>query len=123
MSKPAVQDGQESGGVATAPAKPRKAPTSKPKREPPYAVVLHNDDFNTVEFVVETLQKVFGYDLTKAMELTLEAHKTGRSCVWSGHRELAELKAEQIVSRGPDPVMRDLGARPLRVTVEPLPSE
>ena len=93
---------------------------TKPKRQPPYAVILHNDDLNTVEHVIGVLRKVFNYDRTKAVQLTLEAHKTGRSAVWSGTLELAELKADQIRACGPDPEMKASGALALRVTIEPL---
>lgn len=90
------------------------------KRQPPYAVILHNDDINTVVFVVEVLQKVFGYPVEKCVQLMLEAHHNGRSVVWSGTLELAELKADQIHSCGPDPDQKDKGAEPLRVSLEPL---
>ncbi|MCU0978147.1 MAG: ATP-dependent Clp protease adaptor ClpS [Pirellulaceae bacterium] len=92
------------------------------KRQPPYAVVLHNDDVNGFDFVVEVLRKVFHYDRLKAELLTLQAHETGRSAIWSGSLEVAELKADQVRSCGPDPRMSALGALPLRVTIEPLPS-
>ena len=91
------------------------------KRQPPYAVVLHNDDVNGFDFVIEVLRKVFHYDRLKAERLTLQAHETGRSAVWSGNLEVAELKADQVRSCGPDPRMLSLGALPLRVTIEPLP--
>lgn len=90
------------------------------KRQPPYAVILHNDDVNTFGFVVEVLIKVFGYTLEKCVQLMLEAHNTGRSVVWSGTLELAELKADQIHSCGPDPDQKGKGAEPLRVSLEPL---
>ena len=88
--------------------------------DPRYAVVLHNDDINTFDFVIKVLQKVFGYGALKASWLTMKAHCAGRSAVWTGHLEVAELRAEQIVSCGPDPTRIDHGARPLRVTIEPL---
>lgn len=100
----------------------KAAARAKPKRQPPYAVILHNDDLNTVEHVVAVLRKVFNYDRTKAVKLMLEAHTTGRSIVWSGMLEVAELKADQIRSCGPDPEAKARGALSLRVTVEPLPS-
>ena len=92
------------------------------RRQPPYAVVLHNDDLNGFDFVVEVLRKVFHYDQLKSLRLTLEAHETGRSVVWSGSLEVAELKADQVRSCGSDPRMSARGALPLRVTIEPLPS-
>lgn len=92
----------------------------KPKRQPPYAVVLHNDALNTMGFVVGALRKVFGYDAERAQELMLRAHVGGKARVWTGTRELAELKADQLKSCGADPVMKFFGARPLRVSVEPV---
>ena len=90
---------------------------TRTQRQPPYAVVLHNDDHNNFAFVVAVLQKVFGYAVEKCVKLMLEAHKTGRAVVWVGSLEVAELKAEQIHSCGPDPQAKK--ALPLRATVEP----
>lgn len=101
--------------------KTRPDAKNRPKRQPPYAVILHNDDVNTFEFVVSVLRKVFHYGMVKAFTLTLKAHVSGRSIVWSGALEVAELKADQIRSCGSDPVRADDGALALRVTVEPLP--
>ena len=89
--------------------------------QPPYAVILHNDDINGMDYVVKVIRKVFGYGLTRAIGHMIEAHRKGRSILWSGSLEIAELRAEQIVSCGPDPFMVKNGAGPLRVTVEPLP--
>jgi ATP-dependent Clp protease adaptor protein ClpS len=94
---------------------------TKPKRQPPYAVILHNDDVNGFGFVVGVLRKVFNYELQKAMMLTAQAHFSGRSVVWSGVLEVAELRADQIRSCGPDPEAKAKGALALRVSLEPLP--
>jgi ATP-dependent Clp protease adaptor protein ClpS len=88
------------------------------KTLPPYAVILHNDDFNTVDFVIHVIIKVFHYPVEKAVAHTLEAHHTGRTIVWSGSKEVAELKAEQIHSCGADPAAKSLGAQPLQVSIE-----
>jgi ATP-dependent Clp protease adaptor protein ClpS len=93
---------------------------SRTRHQPPYAVILHNDDINTMDFVVLVLRKVFGFTVEKCVELMLEAHETGRSVLWVGAREVAELKADQIHSCGADPRRRDSGAQPLGVTVEPV---
>lgn len=100
---------------------PDEETETRTKRQPPYAVVLHNDDVNGFDHVIDVLRKVFGYGEPKAFLLTMQAHCTGRSIVWSGALEVAELKADQIRSCGPDP--RAAGALPLCVTVEPLPGE
>lgn len=99
---------------------PEQETETRTKRQPPYAVVLHNDDLNTFEFVVDVLRKVFSFPLEKAVLHTLEAHEKERSVVWTGALEIAELKADQIHSCGADPATAAKGAEPLRVTVEPL---
>jgi ATP-dependent Clp protease adaptor protein ClpS len=101
--------------------RPSTKTRQKTKRQPPYAVILHNDDVNSFEFVIQVLQKVFHYDVQKAVSLMLQAHETGRSIVWTGSLEVAELKADQIRSCGPDPLMLHNGAAPLGVSIEPLP--
>ena len=92
---------------------------TRTKRQPPYAVILHNDDVNTMEFVVEVLRKVFGYTAEKCVKLMVEAHEKGRAVVWIGALEVAELKADQIRSCGPDPTQKSKGAQPLGVSIEP----
>lgn len=94
---------------------------TKPKRQPPYAVVLHNDDYNGMEFVVRSLRKVFHYGRIKAMRLMWQAHVSGRCIVWTGMLEVAELKADQLRSCGADPSMKAFGASTLSVTIEALP--
>lgn len=91
---------------------------TRTRRQPPYAVILHNDDTNTMDFVVTVLRKVFGYTVEKCVELMMEAHEKGRAVVWVGALEVAELKADQVRSCGADPhVKKD--PHPLGVSVEP----
>lgn len=105
--------------TATPDVLPETETDTRTQRQPPYAVVLHNDDLNGQIFVVAVLRKVFGYELERCVELMIEADETGRSVVWVGPFEVAELKADQIHSCGPDPASKDRGAQPLGVTVEP----
>lgn len=108
--------------MATATPLPEVAPDqeteTRTRRQPPYAVVLHNDDTNTMEFVVGVLRKVFGYTVEKCVTLMLEAHERGKAAVWVGALEVAELKADQIRSCGSDPLVK-AGAHPLGVSIEP----
>jgi len=92
---------------------------TRPKPQPPHAVVLHNDPFNGMDFVVRSLCKVFHYGSGRATWLMLRAHVTGRSIVWTGTLELAELKAEQLRGCGADPLK--WRANPLKVTIDALP--
>jgi ATP-dependent Clp protease adaptor protein ClpS len=98
---------------------PEEDTETRTRRQPPYAVILHNDDINTMEFVVLVLHKVFNYDERKCLELMMEAHLKGRAVVWVGSLEVAELKADQIRSCGADPLVKYRGAQPLAVSVEP----
>jgi ATP-dependent Clp protease adaptor protein ClpS len=97
---------------------PDEETETKTRRQPPYAVILHNDDTNSMEFVVMVLRKVFGYTVEKCVKLMLEAHEQGKAAVWVGALEVAELKADQIRSCGPDPFVKKDG-HPLGVSVEP----
>jgi ATP-dependent Clp protease adaptor protein ClpS len=105
----------------TVTAKPKPQEQTRTRRVPPYNVILENDDFHSFEFVVEVLCKALGCPLERAYQLTLQAHSTGRAVVWTGPKEVAELKVEQICTfhevRGPD------GAKlgPLSCLIEPAP--
>ena len=95
--------------------------STRPKKQPPYAVVLFNDEDHTFEFVVKTLMKVFGYPAERCFQLTLQVHEQGRGVVWSGTLELAELKRDQVRSAGPCFLAGKKVDYPLGVTIEPLP--
>lgn len=72
----------------------------KPQHDRGWAVVLWNDEVNSMEFVIETLIKILNFNLEKAEHHMIEAHKTGRTIVLLTHKELAELRAEQLGSVG-----------------------
>jgi ATP-dependent Clp protease adaptor protein ClpS len=91
---------------------------TKTRRQPPYAVILHNDDHNTQIFVMLVLRKVFGYEAEQCYKLMIEAHEKGRAVVWIGAMEVAELKADQMHSCGADPLASR--RHPLGVSVEPV---
>ena len=63
----------------------------------PWNVVVHNDPVNLMTYVTQVLQKVFGYSRERAERHMLEVHRLGRSIVWSGARERAELYVEQLL--------------------------
>ena len=100
----------------------QKQPSAaKPKKQPPYAVVVLNDNQHSFQYVIDTFMKVFGYPLEKSYSLALQIHTEGRGIVWSGAREVAELKRDQIRSAGPDFYAQKRVEFPLGVTIEPLP--
>jgi ATP-dependent Clp protease adaptor protein ClpS len=62
----------------------------------PWQVVVHNDPVNLMSYVTMVFQKVFGLTKEKAEKHMLEVHQLGRSILWSGMRERAELYVQQL---------------------------
>ena len=62
----------------------------------PWNVVVHNDPVNLMVYVTMVFRKVFGFSREKAESHMLEVHHKGRSIVWSGARERAELYVQQL---------------------------
>src|SRR3954469_19167623 len=62
----------------------------------PWQVVVHNDPVNLMSYVTMVFQKVFGFPKEKAERHMLEVHQLGRSILWSGMRERAELYVQQL---------------------------
>ena len=62
----------------------------------PWQVIVHNDPVNLMSYVTMAFQKVFGYPREKAEVHMLEVHRQGRSILWSGVRERAELFVQQL---------------------------
>lgn len=62
----------------------------------PWMVVIHDDPVNTIEYVILTIQRLFGYARAKAEHHTMEVHHRGRSVVWNGAKEKAELYVHQL---------------------------
>src|SRR5664279_3386589 len=62
----------------------------------PWQVVVHNDPVNLMTYVTMVFQRVFGYPREKAERHMLEVHRNGRSILWSGVRERAELYVQQL---------------------------
>lgn len=72
----------------------------KQKLKPPrkYQVVLLNDDFTPMDFVVDLLKRFFSFDELKATQIMLEIHHRGRGVCGVFSREIAETKAFQVNS-------------------------
>jgi ATP-dependent Clp protease adaptor protein ClpS len=111
----------EPAQVNAPPAQAAEALPGKPQRLPPYAVIVYNDELHTFAYVIETFKKVFGYTDEKCHALVLAIHNAGKGIVWSGPKEVAELKRDLIRSAGPDFYAEKKVDFPLGVTIEPLP--
>ena len=59
-------------------------------------VIVHNDPVNLMSYVVKVFMKVLGFSLERAEKHMLEVHHKGRSVVWTGEREKAELFVQQL---------------------------
>ena len=73
------------------------------RRQPPYHVVLLNDDDHTYEYVIEMLKGLFGYPVEKGFQMAKEVDTSGRVIVTTTTKEHAELKRDQIHAYGADP--------------------
>ena len=62
----------------------------------PWNIVVHNDPVNLMSYVTMIFQRVFGYSRERATRHMLEVHQQGRSIVWTGVRERAELYVQQL---------------------------
>ena len=76
---------------------------TRTRRQPPYNVILLNDDDHTYEYVILMLKELFAYPVEKGFELAKTVDRTGRAIVCTTSMERAELKQEQIHAFGPDP--------------------
>ena len=84
----------------------------KTQLPPLYRVIMHNDDYTTMEFVVETLQEVFHRGATEANMIMLNIHYKGQGLCGTYPFEIAETKIAKVHERA-----REAGY-PLRCSME-----
>ena len=63
-----------------------------------YNVLLFNDDFTTMEFVIEVLQKIFHMEHERAVQTMLKVHKNGSAICGVYTKDIAETKVTQVTS-------------------------
>ena len=100
------------GESVTATAKPKRASKPTPKRPPPkllppWKVLLHNDDVNSRQFVIDSIVELTPLNKQDAELRMKEADQTGVALLLTTHKERAELYKDQFESKG------------LTVTIEP----
>jgi ATP-dependent Clp protease adaptor protein ClpS len=86
----------------------------KVKKPPLFRVVLLNDDYTPMEFVVEVLQLIFGMDRPQATRVMLEVHTQGKGICGVFTYEIAETKVAQVCS------FADQHQHPLLCTLEEM---
>lgn len=67
-------------------------------KPPMYEVVLLNDDYTPMDFVVEVLRRFFSMDSDRATDIMLDIHKKGKACCGTFTAEIAETKVSQVSS-------------------------
>ncbi len=87
---PSRREDQSDGGLLLEEAKPRL------KRPPLYKVVILNDDYTPMEFVVQILEHFFGMDREKATQIMLTIHTQGKAVVGIFPRDIAETKSHMV---------------------------
>ena len=72
--------------------------TAKPKVKKPrmYKVLLNNDDFTPMEFVVQVLENYFAMDRAKATRVMMQVHNEGKGLCGIYTKDIAETKVEQV---------------------------
>ena len=82
--------GDEQGDLAVQTAQPQL------KRPPLYVVVLMNDDYTPMDFVIEILQQYFALNLDQATQVMLTVHYEGKGVAGVYPQDIAETKANQV---------------------------
>jgi len=85
-------DEGERGQPVVAPSKP------KVKKPPLFKVLLHNDDFTTMEFVVLVLTTIFNRTKDDATKIMLAVHRQGVGVAGVYTHEIAEAKVDKVIS-------------------------
>jgi ATP-dependent Clp protease adaptor protein ClpS len=90
----------------------------KPKKQPPYHVVLWNDEEHTYEYVIGMLMALFGHPPEKGYLMAKEVDTRGRVIVLTTTKEHAELKRDQIHAFGKDDLIAGCKGS-MTATIEP----
>jgi len=112
MSEEKPGKGRPEGDVVTE-VRTRTKTKQRLQRPPLYKVLLHNDDFTPMEFVVAILQQVFQKSESDAMAVMLHAHTTGIAVAGVYAYEIAEAKVERVTALAKEAEL------PLLCTMEP----
>jgi len=100
----------------------RRQRKEQTRRQPPYHVVLWNDEEHTYEYVIALLQELFGYPAEKGFLLASEVDNQGRAVVLTTTLEHAELKRDQIHAYGKESRLETCKGS-MWATVEPAVGE
>lgn len=99
QNTPELPESNATGATATLPS-PRMKPRVKQPRL--WNVVLLDDEDHSYEYVIEAMQKVFSHSVEQSFTIAERVDKDGRAVCGTFHKELAELKLEQLHAQGRD---------------------
>jgi ATP-dependent Clp protease adaptor protein ClpS len=99
-----------------------KRPPPATRREPNFHVIIWNDNEHSPPYVIEMLIRLFHHSAAQAYDITWRIDHLGKGVACTCHRELAELKREQIQSYGGDFSLADAPPVSMRATLEPAPA-
>ena len=88
---------------SSAAAVPETDTSTEERLEKLYHVILLNDEDHTYDYVVEMLQKIFGFTEARAFSHAVEVDTKGTTILLTCELEKAELKRDQVHAYGPDP--------------------
>ncbi|HEY6322895.1 MAG TPA: ATP-dependent Clp protease adaptor ClpS [Thermoanaerobaculia bacterium] len=108
-------EGEGAGSAVETVAEP--AVKRRPRRASRYQVVMHNDDYTTMEFVVTMLMKHFHKPPAEALHVMLQVHHKGAGIAGVYTRDVAETKVAEVIDEARQEGM------PLLLTVEPHGSD
>ena len=101
------REDHDDGDLAVAPAKPQL------KKPPLYRVILLNDDYTPMEFVVMILQRVFRLPQEQAVQIMLKVHTEGSGVCGVFTAEVAETRVREVLTLARE------NQHPLQCTMEP----
>lgn len=99
---------EDDGTLAVAPVKP------KLQKPPMYQVVIYNDDYTPMDFVVTVLRDVFQMNEQRSVNVMLQVHQQGRGICGIFSKEVAETKVNLVTT------MAEEAGHPLRTEAEPV---
>jgi ATP-dependent Clp protease adaptor protein ClpS len=111
VRKPRIAVRRGNSGRAYDPVVATAAPQTRPETDTeqpvPWNVVLIDDDHHTYEYVIRMMQELFAHPLEKAFQIAKTVDGDGRAVCLTTHKEHAELKRDQILAFGKDPLMAE----------------
>jgi ATP-dependent Clp protease adaptor protein ClpS len=96
-----------------------KTRNGRPKRQPPYNVILWDDDDHSYDYVIKMMRELFGHSQDRGYQLAVDVDNAGRTICLTTTMEHAELKRDQIHAYGRDGRIKKC-AGSMSASIEPV---